>query len=187
MPDVICASLRYGRNIEVRRSNKLLQLLDFDEAVIENDALLDLVLLGQDFQAETIGLTAILQMVGTRRTQDDINDVREFLENPRESVQDLLNSLVGRKQPEGEQNRPPFNAKLVLVIIGIDKRYVRNAMRNEIDLGGGRPVNILQHLASAFGHGDQPGRVRDQFMHDAPLRVVGLPQDGVERGDDRHF
>ena len=47
-------------------------------------------------------------------------------------------------------------------------------MWNEIDFGGGRLVNILQHLASAFGHGDQPGRVRNQFLHHAPLGVVGL-------------
>ena len=60
-------------------------------------------------------------------------------------------------------------------------------MRNEIDLGGGRLVNILQHLVPAFGHGDQPGRVRNQFLHHAPLGVVGLAQDGVERGDDGHF
>ena len=54
-------------------------------------------------------------------------------------------------------------------------------------LAAGRPVNILQHLASAFGHGYQPGRVRNQFLHHAPLGVVGLAQEGVERGDDGHF
>ena len=176
-----------GRNVEVRRADEFLQLLEFYEAVVENDALLDLVLFGQDFQAETIGLAALRQLVGMRRAQDDINDVREFRQNLRESVQDMLNSLVGRKQPEGEQHRPSFHAKLVLVIIGIHKRDVGNAMRNEVDLGGGRPVNILQHLASAFGHGHQPGRVRDQFLHHAPLGVVGLAQEGMERGDDGHF
>ena len=176
-----------GRNVEVRRANELFQLLEFHEAVVENDVLLDLVLLGQDFQAETIGLTALRQLVGMRCAQDDINNVREFRQNLREGVQDILNSLVGRKQPEGEQHRPSFHAKLVLVIIGIDKRYVRNAMRNEIDLGGGRPVDVLQHLASAFGHGHQPGRARDQFLHHAPLGVVRLAQECVERGDDGHF
>ena len=60
-------------------------------------------------------------------------------------------------------------------------------MRNEIDLGAGRLVNILQHLVAAFGHGYQPGRVRDQFLHYATLGVVGLAQNGVERGNDGHL
>ena len=92
--------VKVGRNIEVRRANEFFQFLEFDEAVVENDVLLDLVLFGQDFQAETIGLPALLQLVGMRRSQDDINNVREFRQNLRKSVQDMLNSLVGRKQPE---------------------------------------------------------------------------------------
>ena len=49
-----------------------------------------------------IGLPALLQLVGMRRAQDDINHIREFRQNLRKSVQDMLNSLVGRKQPERE-------------------------------------------------------------------------------------
>ena len=127
------------RNVEVRRANELLQFFEFHEAVVEDDVLLDFVLLGQDFEAETVGLTALAQLVRMRGAQDDINNVREFRQNLRQSVQHMLNSLVRRKQPEREQHNPSFHAKLVLVIIRIDKRYVGNAMRDEIDLGRRAP------------------------------------------------
>jgi hypothetical protein len=104
-------------------------------------------------------------------------------EEMRESVQCMLNPPMGQKQPEGKQHNPSFYVKLVLAIVGIDKRYVRNAMQNEIKLGGGRPINILQHLAPTFGHDHKPGRARDQFPHHVPLCVVRLAPEckGSER------
>ncbi len=62
--------------------------------------LLNFVFPGKSFQTQSIGLAAFLQLVGMRRTHDDINDVREFRQNVRERIQYLLNSFVGRKQPQ---------------------------------------------------------------------------------------
>ena len=59
-------------------------------------------------------------------------------------------------------------------------------MRDQIDLGGRRVVNFLQHLPAALGHDHQPRGKRDQFLHDAPLVRSGLAQNGVQRGDNRH-
>ena len=59
-------------------------------------------------------------------------------------------------------------------------------MRDQIDLGRRRLVDILQHLPSALGHDHQPGRKRDQPLHDAPLVGSRLAQNGMQRGDNRH-
>jgi len=69
--------------------------------------------------------------------------------------------LFGRKQTEGEQHHPSFHAELVLEISGIDEAHVGNAMGDEIDLRRRRLVNLLQHVASALGHDDEPGRECD--------------------------
>ena len=59
-------------------------------------------------------------------------------------------------------------------------------MRDEIDLGRRRLVDVLQHLAAALGHHDEPRRERDQLLHHAPLVRSRLAQHGMERGDDGH-
>ena len=59
-------------------------------------------------------------------------------------------------------------------------------MRDQIDLGRRRLVNILQHLPSALGHDHQPGRERDQLLHHAPLVGSRLAQNGMQRCDDGH-
>ena len=60
-------------------------------------------------------------------------------------------------------------------------------MRDEIDLGRRRLVNLLQDRSSPLRHDHQPGGVRDQFLHHAMLVGVRLEENGVERGDDRRF
>ncbi len=59
-------------------------------------------------------------------------------------------------------------------------------MRDQIDFGRRRLVNLLQHLPSALGHDHQPGRERDQLLHHAPLVSSRLTQDGMERRDNGH-
>ena len=78
----------------------------------------------------------------------------------REGIEHICNPLVRRKQPEREQHHFSFHAELVFEIGRIDKPYVGNAMRDEINLGRWRVVNLLQHLSSAFSHDDEPGRER---------------------------
>jgi len=98
----------------------------------------------------------------------------------------VLDSLVRGEQPEREQHRPSFHAELVLVVVRIDERYVRNAVRDEIDLGRRRLVHLLQHQPSALGHDHEARRARDQLVHHAPLVGVRIAEDRVERRDDRH-
>ena len=172
--------------VKVRRPDELLELFEFDEAVVEDDVLVDLVLLGQPFQADPVGLAVLAHQVGMRGAQHDIDDVGELGQDFRQRLEGMFDSLVGREQAEGEQHQPAFHAELVLVEIRIDERDVRDAVGDEINLGRRRLVNLLQHLAAALGHHHQPRRAGDQFLHHAPLVRVGLAQEGVQRGDDRH-
>ena len=86
------------------------------------------------------------------RSQDDINDIREFLHDPRKSPNHVLDSFSGRKQTESEQNLLSLHAELILVKIGINKRHVRNAMRNHVDVVGRNRINFLKHLPTALAH-----------------------------------
>ena len=59
-------------------------------------------------------------------------------------------------------------------------------MRDEINPGRRRLVNLLQHLLPALGHHHQPRRARNQLLHHPPLLGAGFAQNGVQRGHDRH-
>ncbi len=60
-------------------------------------------------------------------------------------------------------------------------------MRNQINLGRWRVVNLVQHLPTPLGHDHEPGRTRDQFLHHPALVGGRLLQHRVQRRDDRHF
>ena len=79
----------------------------------------------------------------------------------RQGVEHIFDPLVRRKQPEREQHHLAFHTELVLEIGRIDKTYVGNAMRDEIDLGRWCLVNLLQHLSPPVSHDHEPGRERD--------------------------
>jgi len=69
--------------------------------------------------------------------QDDIHHLGEFRQNVRQGVEHVLDALVRRKQAERQQHHPAFDAELVLEISWIDEAHVGNAVRYEVDLGGG--------------------------------------------------
>ncbi len=121
-----------------------------------------------------------------RGAQNNVNDIGKLSQNIGQSVEHILDSLVGRKQAEGEQHDLSFDAELIFEVGWIDESHVRNPMRDRIDLGRRRIVNILQYPTSPLGHDNQPGRERDQLLHDTPLVGARLTQNGVERRDNGH-
>ena len=60
-------------------------------------------------------------------------------------------------------------------------------MRDQVDFAQRRSVNLVQHLPSAIGHHHQPRGEGDQLFDGAPLVGLGFAQNGMQRGDDRHF
>ena len=75
---------------------------------------------------------------------DDIHHVRMLRQNRRQCPNHVLNSLVGRQQAEGEQNRLAFRAKLVFEIVGVHERQIRHAVRNHIDLSRRNRIHFAQ-------------------------------------------
>ena len=63
------------RDVKVRRADELLQIFKVHELVVEDDVLLDLVLLGEHFEAQPVGFAVLAQFVRMGGAQDDINDV----------------------------------------------------------------------------------------------------------------
>ncbi len=104
-----------------------------------------------------------------RGPENNIDDVGELRQNPRQSVQHMLDAFVGREQPEGQQHHAAFHAELIFKIGRIDKADIRDAVRDQIDLGRRHMVNVLEHPASAFRHDHQARGERGEIIHDAPL------------------
>ena len=126
------------------------------------------------------------KLVGVGCAKDDVDDFWKLSHNRRQCVQHIFNAFVGRKQSKRQQNCLAFDAELVLEIGGIDKADVWNPMRDQIDFVERGVINVMQHLASAFGHHHHPRRQRNQLFHDAALVCPRLAQDGVQSGDHRH-
>ena len=130
-------------DVKVGRADELLEILKVDELVVEDDVLVDFVLLSENFETQPVGFAVLPQLVGMGGAEDNINNLGELRENLRQGIEHVLDALVGRKQSEGEQHHPAFHAELVLEISGIDEAHVGNAVGDEIDLGGGRVVDLL--------------------------------------------
>src|ERR1017187_124748 len=178
--------IQIGCDVKVRGSDELLQILEFHEAVVEDDVLFDLVLLGKKFQTHPVGFAVLAQFVRMRGAQDNINNLWKFLQNIRQRIEHAFDALVRRKQAEGEQHHLSFYAELILEVGRVDEPDVGDAVRDQVDLGCRGVVNILQHSSSALNHDNQPRGERKQLLHHAPLVGPGIAQKGMQRRNNRH-
>src|SRR5574338_411896 len=120
------------------------------------------------------------------RAKDNINDIRVFLENCRQGLNNILDAFVRQKKSKGKQHDLAFHAKLILVEGRVDELHVRHPMRDNVDLLGRNAVNILQQLSPAFSHHDKTVRKRIELIHDESLRLVRFAQHSMQRGHYRH-
>ena len=67
------------------------------------------------------------------RAQHDVHNIRKLRHNCRQGIEHILDTFVGREQPEGEQHGAAFDLKLVFEVGGIDKADIGNAVRDQID------------------------------------------------------
>ncbi len=119
------------------------------------------------------------------RTEDEIDEVGEFLHHFRQGAEDVLDALVRRKEPEGQEYMLALHGELILVEIGIDERHVDDAVGDEINLLAVNVVDLPEHLRATFAHHHQTGGKTTELLDDALLVGAGMLQNGVERGDDR--
>jgi len=137
-------------------------------------------------EAQPIGLPLVAQQIGVRLPHHDENRAGKIGDDARQRAQSVFNALVRRKEPEGEQHLFARHAELVLVEIWIGKRHIGDAMRDEIDFFRGRLVNVEQDAPALFGHNDKTRRETNQLAHNAQLVRVGIAQDRMQGGHDRH-
>ncbi len=143
------SDLRLGqirREINVRRADEPHQFLQLDEAIEEHDVLLHAEIFGQPLQAQAVSLALVAQQIRMRLAQHDVNDVGKFADDVRQCAQRKLDALVRREQTEREQHLFARHAELVLEIIRVGERHVGNAVRDEIDLGRRRLIDIAQEF-----------------------------------------
>jgi hypothetical protein len=102
-------------NINISRADELGEFLQLDEAVKEEDVALDPVFAGKRLKTRTIRFAMIANEIGMRGAEDDINDIWKFGDDLRKRVENVLNSLFGRKQSKRKKDLLSSDAKLILV------------------------------------------------------------------------
>jgi len=181
--DLRLAEIR--RHVDVRRAQKLAQLGQLDEAVLEHDVLLDAQLPGQLVQPVAVGFSAVTPRVRVRGAQDHVDDVGKLLDHFRQGPNGVLDALARPQQAERQHDQPALDAELVLVERRVYERHVRDAVGDHDDLARVHSVDLVQEDLGQFGHHDHPGAEAAYLRHDAFLAAVRLLEDGVERRHQR--
>ena len=174
------------RNIEIGRSDELVEFRLIYEAIVEKHVLLDILFLGQPLQRPPVDFAVAPVYVRMGRAEDHVDHVRMLVQDVRQGADDVFVTLVGRKQTEAEQNRLALDVELILVIAGIDEGHIWNAVRNQVDLPGRYAIDFLKKLSAALAHDHQPVRQIGDLIENPALGGRGFSQDRVECGDDRH-
>ena len=86
--------VQVGRDVDVRHPDEFDQLVDLHEPVVEAHVRLDAQVLGQPLQADPVPLPLLTNQVRVRRSQHDVDEVGELLEDRRHRPQHHLDPLV---------------------------------------------------------------------------------------------
>ena len=175
-----------GRDVDVAHRDEAEQRLAVDELVEKDDVVLDAELAHALLQAVAIGLALLAEEMWMRRAQDHVDGVGPASQDRGHRIDHDLDALVGRQQAEGQDDRAAGESEPGLGLVRLDEGKIGNAVGDDLDLVGRKPVDRAQHVAALFGHHDDTGRGIDDPLHDCALRRVRLRQDGVERRHDRH-
>ena len=104
----------------------------------------------------------------------------------RQCLDDVFVALAARHEAEGEDHLLADHAVLLLVIRGIEEGHVGHAVRNDRNPARRDAIDLAQDLGGALAHHHDPIRQAADGADDLLLVLVGLLEDGVEGGDDRH-
>jgi len=99
-------------------------------------------------------------------------------------VDHIFDALVRREQAEGEEHGPAFDTELVLA--GLGRRRVGDAVVDEVDFLRRCAVYLLEELGAVCAHDDDAFGELEQLRHGLALDGRRLSENRVERGDDRH-
>ncbi len=174
-----------GGDIDVRRADELLQLLDLHETVVEGDVRRHAQFLGKTLQAQPVGFAFRAHEVRMGCPKHEIDQIRMLPGDLGQRLNHVLDPLARGEQAEGQQHLLALDPELILEGVRIDEWRLRNAVRDQIDLGGRRTIDLAKNRAPALGHHDQPLRLPDDLVHHPPLVGSGLLQDGMQGGHHR--
>ena len=85
-------------NINISRADELGEFLQLDELVKEDDVALDPVFADKPLETETICFAMIAKEIGMRGAENNIDDIWKFGDDLWKRVENVFNSLIGRKQ-----------------------------------------------------------------------------------------
>jgi hypothetical protein len=176
--------IEVGRHVDVGSREELGQLGLTDEAVVEDHVRSDAEPLRARFQLQPVALAVALPHVGMRGSEHDVDRVGVPLEDRRQRVDHVLDALVGREQPEGEDHVLAADAELVLA--AARGRHVRNAVRDPVDLPLRYAVDLAQQGGARRAHHHDALGEADQLVHRGALELVRRREDRMERRHDRH-
>ena len=169
-----------GGDIDVRGADELLQLLELHEAVVEGDVLRHARFLSKTLQAQPVGFAFRAHQMRMGRAKHDVDQVRILPGDLRQRPDHVLDPLARGEQPEGQQHLLALDPELILEGTRIDEGRIGNAVRDQIDLGGGGAIDLAENRAPALGHHDQSFRLSDDLVHHPALVGSGLLEDSVQ-------
>ncbi len=174
-----------GCDVNIRGCDEVHQLFLAHKAVLEADMVCDVQVAGKAFQRFPVGLPMLLLDVRVGRPQRHIDRVGISLQDGRQGLDDIFQPLVGREQPEGEQDIFSLQPEFLLEQVRPCKRDVRDPVRDEIDLLLRHPVDLAQERDCPLAHHHQAAGQAAQFSHHRALFRVGVVEDGMQGGDER--
>jgi hypothetical protein len=176
--------IQVRRDVDVGGAEELVQLFLADEPVVEDHVILDAEPPGLRLERHAIRLALVLAHVRVRGAEHDVDRVRPRRHDARQRLDDVLDALVGRQQPESQEHRAPVDAEPPLALSAVG--HVRDAVRDHVDRGARHAMDRCEQLGAVLAHHHQPLRELRQLVDHAALRQAGLAQDRVQRRHDRH-
>ncbi len=137
-------------------------------------------------QAAAIGFALVANQIGMRRSQHHIDRVRPPLQDRGHGVDHDLDALAGGQQSERQNDRPVAESEFGLCRIRRDKRKVRDAMGNDLDLVVRHAIDVAQQFPALAGHHDDLRGHLDDALHHCALSRRRRGQHRVQGRDDRH-
>ena len=96
-------------------------------------------------------------------------------------------SFVRGKQPKREKDALALASEAILIEARLLKRQVGDAMRNQLDLLGRDPEDLLQDTRGVLAHDDEAVGSCSNLVHYNPLVQIWFAKHRMQRCDDRHF
>ena len=103
--------------VNICRTNKLLQLFIINKMIVENNLLLHAQFAGKLLQLIAVLLTMRCHQIRMRRTQDDVHHLRMLSQDCGHRADYMFQTFIWRQKAESEQHRLAFNTKFIFVKI----------------------------------------------------------------------